>query len=94
MIKPSFLDRSGVARCPICGNGFSFVLLAVTFHVYPVNQTAAGRWKALRPTPKKFEPTIPLILICDSCAHPLGAPTQELLRRLPKPARRKPLKKR
>ncbi|MBI3830135.1 MAG: hypothetical protein HY291_11495 [Planctomycetes bacterium] len=93
MLKPSMVDSRGVARCPICGNCAHFLVLSATVHVRPMTQVGAGRWTIQRPTPKKFEPLVPLLLLCDSCAHPLGAPTQALLRRLQR-AHGKPRKKR
>lgn len=82
MSKTPFEDSRGVVRCPICGNSSIFLVLTITVHIRPVCQLGARRWKANRPTPKQFEPLVPLLMICESCSHPIGAPTKEQLHRL------------
>lgn len=93
MPKKSPIDSKGMLRCPVCGNRGHFVVLTITVRVRPILQVGARRWKVLRPTPRRFEPSVPLLLICESCAHPVGAPEEAQVRRL-RGMRRKPSKRR
>lgn len=78
-----------VARCPICGGEFTFACYEAILRVHHLTQDATGRWRHVATEPRRLDVPIPLLLVCEGCAHPLGQPTQAVLDALKPPRRGK-----
>lgn len=74
--------RKGIA-CPVCGNARHFAVYVATLKVHHVAQQALGRWRHTSAEPKSHDTSLPLLLVCESCAHPLGAVPVRVLNALP-----------
>ncbi|MCK6473793.1 MAG: hypothetical protein L6R28_18885 [Planctomycetes bacterium] len=74
--------RKGVA-CPVCGNANHFAVYVATLKVHHMAQHAPGRWRRTSGEPKRHDRSLPLLLVCESCAYPLGAVPASVLKVLP-----------
>lgn len=74
--------RKGVT-CPVCGNANHFAVYVATVKVHHMAQEQPGRWRHTSAEPKRHDTSVPLFLVCESCAHPLGAVPASVLRVLP-----------
>lgn len=70
--------RKGVT-CPVCGNASHFAVYVATLKVHHLAQQALGWWRHTSSEPKSHDTSLPLLLICESCAYPLGQPPQAVL---------------
>lgn len=66
--------RRKPVSCPICGNASHFAVYAATLQVHHLQQRALGRWRHLSTDPKRLAASLPVVLVCESCAHPVGPP--------------------
>lgn len=78
-----------VVRCSVCGTETGFAVYEATLHVRHLLQTAPGRWRQVTGEPRRMDTQSSLLVVCVSCAHPVGAPTPEMLRALSRPPRRR-----
>lgn len=69
-------------RCPVCGSRTNFSVYMATVAVHHIAQDSRGRWTVLSADPKRLHRTAPLLMVCESCAHPLGAPPTEVWMRI------------
>lgn len=70
-------------QCPICGNARHFAVYVATLKIHHLAQHALGRWRHTSAEPKSHNTTLPLLLVCESCAYPIGAVPASVLRVLP-----------
>lgn len=70
--------RKGPLRCPYCGNDVDFCLYLTTCRVQHWRQTSAMRFKRTSINPSKLNIQATPLLVCASCAYPLGAPPQSI----------------
>lgn len=71
--------------CPICGNRTTFVVYTAVIRAHHLVQPDAGKWRAARPDPHRFDARMPLLLVCAGCTHPLGAVPASVLKAVPRP---------
>ena len=84
MKKPtSSPGRSGMVRCPVCGNRVGYAVYVASLRVHHVTQAAAGRWRHVSADPSALEVRLPLLMVCADCAQPLGQPPRAALSVLP-----------
>lgn len=77
---PARRPRKGpVLACPICGNASHFSVYLATVKVHHLAQLPSGRWRCNSSEPKRHDATIPLLLVCESCAYPIGQPSHAVL---------------
>lgn len=65
----------GRVRCPICGNDSRFAAYIATVKVHHLAQHPSGRWRRTSAESRRHDTSLPLLLVCESCAHPTGQPS-------------------
>lgn len=78
-----------IVRCPVCGSEFIFAVYEATLRVHHFKQDEVGKWRHVATEPRKLDVSIPFLLVCESCAHPLCQPPQAAHEALKKPRRGK-----
>jgi hypothetical protein len=71
---PAANTRKGPLRCPYCGNEIDFALYVLTCRVEHWRQVAASKFRRMAVNPSKLDTQAAPLLVCSSCALPLGAP--------------------
>lgn len=77
------------SACPVCGQQTHFALYTVTVHTHHLLQGPAGRWRHASTEPRRLHPTLPFLLVCESCAYPIGQPPRAVLAALKQRRRRR-----